>query len=82
LTAIFAGTSLISYRTFALFAYIGGFIWVAAFISLGYFLGEEWHHFSKYAYHYIVPIILVSSIILILVLYLRSSNSKTKKTGF
>lgn len=82
LTAIFAGTSLISYRTFALFAYIGGFIWVAAFISLGYFLGEEWHHFSKYAYHYIVPIVLVSSIILILVFYLRSSNSKTKKTGF
>jgi membrane protein DedA with SNARE-associated domain len=78
LTAIFAGTSLISYRTFALFAYIGGFIWVIAFISLGYFLGEEWHHFSRYAYHYIVPIVLVASIILILVLYLRSSNENTK----
>ncbi len=80
LTAIFAGTSLIPYGIFALFAYIGGFVWVIAFISLGYSLGEGWHHFSKYTYHYILPIILVASIILILFLYLRGSNRENKQT--
>ena len=78
LTSIFAGTSLMPFRIFAVFSYIGGCIWVIAFISLGYFLGEGWHHFSRYAYHYIVPIVLVVSIILILVVYLKSSNEKTK----
>jgi membrane protein DedA with SNARE-associated domain len=29
-------------RQFALFAYSGGFLWAATFISIGYFLGERW----------------------------------------
>jgi membrane protein DedA with SNARE-associated domain len=42
LTAFTAGASRLPYRGFAPFAYSGGFCWVAAFIAVGYWLGEEW----------------------------------------
>ena len=42
LTAFSAGASRLEYRYFAPYAYAGGLVWVATFISLGYFLGEEW----------------------------------------
>src|SRR5580700_7278833 len=42
LTAYAAGMSEVAPRQFALFAYSGGFLWAATFISLGYFLGERW----------------------------------------
>ena len=41
-TAIVAGTSALEYPVFALFAYSGGLVWVSTFLTLGYFLGEEW----------------------------------------
>ena len=42
LTAFSAGASQLEYRHFAPYAYAGGFCWVATFIALGYFVGEEW----------------------------------------
>ena len=42
LTGYVAGASELSYANFALFAYTGAFCWAAAFITLGYVLGEEW----------------------------------------
>src|SRR5215470_10454193 len=42
LTGYVAGASELSFSNFALFAYTGAFCWAAVFITLGYFLGEEW----------------------------------------
>ncbi|MCL4502739.1 MAG: DedA family protein [Deltaproteobacteria bacterium] len=41
LTAFTAGASRHEFRIFAPYAYSGGFCWVATFLGLGYFLGEE-----------------------------------------
>jgi membrane protein DedA with SNARE-associated domain len=41
-TALVAGTSGMSFRNFALYAYSGAAIWVASFLGLGYVLGENW----------------------------------------
>ncbi len=41
-TALAAGTSDLEYKTFALFAYAGAAVWVATFLSIGYFVGENW----------------------------------------
>ncbi|HVW84911.1 MAG TPA: DedA family protein [Bryobacteraceae bacterium] len=50
-TALAAGMSGVRLKTFALYAYPGGFAWVASFISIGYFLGAEWeqirHRFDR-----------------------------------
>jgi len=43
LTGYIAGASELSFTNFALFAYLGAFCWAAAFITLGYVLGEEWN---------------------------------------
>ena len=45
-TAIVAGSSELEPHVFALFAYSGGLLWVVAFVSLGYFLGEQWSHIT------------------------------------
>lgn len=41
LTGYVAGSTKVSYRIFALFAYSGGLIWVIVFLSLGYFFGDK-----------------------------------------
>ena len=46
-TAVVAGSSELEPHVFALFAYTGGFLWVLTFISLGYFLGEQWSHITE-----------------------------------
>lgn len=50
-TALAAGMSNVRPRTFALYAFPGGLVWVASFISIGYFLGAEWeelrHRFER-----------------------------------
>jgi len=42
LTAIIAGASRLSFGAFVLFAWSGGLCWAAAFLTLGYFIGEDW----------------------------------------
>lgn len=38
-TGFTAGTTYLSYKQFAIFAYTGAFFWVATFLSVGYFFG-------------------------------------------
>jgi hypothetical protein len=47
--AIVAGTAKLRISAFALFAYAGALIWSATFISLGYFLEEQWTHIAGHA---------------------------------
>jgi len=45
-TALTAGMSKLKFRTFALYAYPGGFVWVVCFVAIGYYLGAEWERFA------------------------------------
>jgi membrane protein DedA with SNARE-associated domain len=45
-TAIVAGSSELEPHIFAAFAYSGGLLWVLGFVSLGYFLGDQWTRIS------------------------------------
>jgi membrane protein DedA with SNARE-associated domain len=42
LSAFIAGASRLRFWIFAPFAYTGGLLWAATFVTLGYFVGEEW----------------------------------------
>lgn len=79
LTAIFAGASLMPYRTFALFAYTGGLIWTVSLVSLGYYLGEEWRHVYMYSHRFIIPLVLFSIIIFIIYIYWKRLKASTNK---
>jgi membrane protein DedA with SNARE-associated domain len=78
LTAIFAGASLMPYRTFALFAYTGGLLWTISLVSLGYFLGENWRHVYMYSHRFIIPLILFSIIGLIIGIYRQKLKVKKR----
>ena len=46
-TAMVAGASDLEYPVFAAFAYAGAFTWVLTFLSIGYFLGDQWESASE-----------------------------------
>ncbi len=53
-TAMVAGASDLEYPVFAAFAYCGAITWVASFLSLGYFLGDQWEGASERIHRYIL----------------------------
>jgi membrane protein DedA with SNARE-associated domain len=54
LTAYAAGMSELEPHIFAAFAYSGTCLWVATFMSLGYFLGDRWQAVAKHIHEYAV----------------------------
>lgn len=78
-TGFTAGTTSLDYREFALFAYSGALIWVATFLSFGYFLGSYWFTIFKDtevdADDILSVIILIGFIYLIYYLKIKKSNS-------
>jgi len=47
LTALMAGASRLEYPRFALFAYLGAFVWSSTFLTIGYYVGAEWERSSE-----------------------------------
>ena len=65
-TAFAAGMSEVTFPQFAIFAYSGAVLWVAAFLSLGYFLGERWRAVERGFHHYAVIITIAGAAIVAL----------------
>jgi membrane protein DedA with SNARE-associated domain len=53
LTAYAAGVSYVEFPVFALFAYLGAFLWASTFIGVGYFLGDRWQVVSGEIHHHL-----------------------------
>jgi membrane protein DedA with SNARE-associated domain len=64
LTAYAAGMSALEAPQFALFAYMGACLWVSAFLSLGYFLGDRWEAVEHNVHHYLVYLTVAGAIAL------------------
>ena len=62
LTAYAAGMSDLEPHQFALFAYSGGCLWVAAFMALGYFLGERWQAVEQNVHRYLLMATIAAAI--------------------
>ncbi len=58
-TALTAGMSDLEYRRFAGFAYSGAAIWVGTFLSVGYFVGEEWRTALHLIQRYTLILVLI-----------------------
>lgn len=59
LTAIVAGTSRLGFRSFMAYAWTGGLLWVTTFLTLGYYLGENWKQIAESVEQYLVYISIV-----------------------
>jgi membrane protein DedA with SNARE-associated domain len=58
-TAIVAGTSKLKFTHFMAYAWTGGALWVTTFLTLGYFLGENWQRIAESIHHYLLYVSLV-----------------------
>jgi membrane protein DedA with SNARE-associated domain len=47
LTAIVAGASGLGFGSFVAYAWTGGLCWAAAFLTLGYYIGEDWRRIAE-----------------------------------
>src|SRR5262249_14144760 len=53
-TAIIAGTSGLQFTHFIAYAWTGGLLWVTSFLTLGYFLGENWKQIAESIHRYVL----------------------------
>jgi membrane protein DedA with SNARE-associated domain len=65
-TAIVAGTSKLGFPSFMAYAWSGGLLWVSTFITLGYFLGENWRRIAEVIHEYVlyVSVVLIAAIVI------------------
>jgi len=76
-TAILAGASGLETPVFALFAYSGGIVWVLTFVSLGYFLGDQWSHMSEEVQYVLIVLTILAVAAAVVYWWIR----RRKKTG-
>jgi membrane protein DedA with SNARE-associated domain len=78
LSAIIAGTSLIPYRTFAIYAYTGGFLWIPTFILFGYLLGKEWRTVLSFSHEHIIAASVIGLLLIVLIGIILTLSRKAK----
>ena len=68
-TAIVAGTSKLGLGSFLTYAWTGGVLWVSTFLTLGYFVGENWEKIAESAHRYVAygSLGLIAAVIVFLV---------------
>lgn len=80
LSALTLGASGLHYSSFAIFAYTGAVVWSTTFITVGYFLGEEWVASSATLHHTFrwIGIGAVMAVVgLVVVMLLRRPSSRS-----
>lgn len=78
-TGYFSGIMNISYKKFAVNAYIGAFIWTTTFISLGDLLGVNWEKYHHLFKRYLIILGLIIAAVII-VIYVGKVVYKLKKS--
>ena len=63
LTAIVAGSSALPPRIFMMFAYAGAAMWSLTFITLGWYVGEEWEAVLRTVHRHVAAITIVTGTI-------------------
>jgi membrane protein DedA with SNARE-associated domain len=80
INALVAGTTRIRYVEFALFAYPGGAVWVATFLLLGYYLGDNMAWIASQL-RQITAVLLILAAIAIVIHIRRRRRSRAKNSG-
>jgi membrane protein DedA with SNARE-associated domain len=78
-TAVVAGMSKLEFPTFMAYAWTGGALWVATFLTLGYFLGENWRQVAELIHRYVVYASVVIVAAGILWFLMRKRSAKTRR---
>ncbi|OVE69128.1 membrane-associated protein [Clostridium diolis] len=68
ITGYFSGITKVSYKKFAVSAYLGALIWTTTFISLGKVLGANWNRYNEISKWYLLIAVLIA--ILLILIYI------------
>jgi len=63
-TAIIAGASGLKFGSFMAYAWTGGLCWAATFLTLGYYMGEDWKPIAGLVHRYVT---LASAVLVVVV---------------
>ncbi len=77
ITGYFSGITKVSYKKFAVSAYLGALIWTTTFISLGRILGANWNKYNEVSKWYL----LIAVLIIILLIFLYINNKEKVNTS-
>jgi membrane protein DedA with SNARE-associated domain len=78
-TALVAGMSGLEFRIFAPYAYFGAAVWVAFFLSLGYWFGENWRTIVLLLHRFTLPAIAVLCVVATILWVLRREANRRAK---
>ncbi len=79
LTGYAAGVSAMEYKHFASFSYSGATIWVACFLTIGYFVGNRWERITyvlEEQWYHIVFILIAVIVLISLYWWLKKRTKK------
>lgn len=79
ITGYFSGMTKISYKKFAVSAYVGAFIWTTTFISLGTVLGANWEKYHSLLKRYLVIISVIIAMIIVIVYIYRNYKQRIQE---
>lgn len=78
-TGYFSGMTKISYKKFAVSAYIGAFIWTTTFISLGSVLGANWNKYHSLLKKYLVIMSVIIAMVIISIYIYRNYKQRIQE---
>jgi membrane protein DedA with SNARE-associated domain len=78
-TSIFSGITRLPFRSFAIFSYIGVFLWVGTIISLGKIFGPKWEQFHQEAKLYMIIGCVVIGLGYAMYLYIKTNIGKIRE---
>lgn len=76
ITGYFSGMIRTPFHMFAIFAYIGSFLWTSAFITLGKILGPRWELFHGAVKKYLIIGGILAAFVIILVYIYKTKKEK------
>ncbi|GGH73130.1 membrane protein DedA with SNARE-associated domain [Pullulanibacillus pueri] len=80
IASIITGVIKLPYRSFAIFGYIGVFLWVGTFIVLGNALGPGWDRYQSEIEKWLVLISIVIGILLVIYFVVRKNRDYIKES--
>ena len=76
ITSIFSGITKISFKSFAVFAFPGVFIWVGTFITLGKIFGPKWEQFHQQTSKFLVVASIIGAIVYLVYFIIKTNRER------
>ncbi len=78
-TAVIAGASEVGFGTFVAYAWSGGLFWVAGFLTLGYFIGEDWRRITELVHRDLLWVSVIVLAVAAVVAFYRWQQGRAKR---